>query len=253
MSEEGFFQGVEHIPVPWRERQLHVPVFFQDLAFMSVFLLAPTEKIRSMLPSPRMRPYRITPWHSILSLTTYEYRETDLGPYNELAIGVPVTVDEEAPLFAGSLRKMPSVPLMYVHQMPVTTEIAREIGIEFAGFPKFVADIHWAEEKDWLSCQVKADDQHVLTLRGRKVARQRVPRFRTNPLTFRREHFLRSAWVMSEREMGISRKAEDVSLELGEHGIAESLRELNLGRVLRYQYCPQTQAILTPVFESFAA
>jgi hypothetical protein len=72
---------------------------------------------------------------------------------NELGIGVPVSFDEEAPLFTGSLRKMPSVPI----------------------------------------------------------------------------------------------------LELGEHEIAQGLRALNLGRVLHYQYCPQTQAILTPVFESYAA
>jgi hypothetical protein len=42
-------------------------------------------------------------------------------------------------------------------------------------------------------------------------------------------------------------------LELGEHEIAQGLRALNLGRVLHYQYCPQTQAILTSVFESYAA
>jgi hypothetical protein len=34
--------------------------------------------------------------------------------------------------------------------------------------------------------------------------------------------------------------------------IAEELREMKLGRILGYSYCPQAQAILTPAFESFA-
>jgi hypothetical protein len=252
MSTNDFFQEIEHSPVPWRQYQLYVPLFYQEIKFMSVSMLAPLEKIRAVLPSKRMKPYRITPWHSTLSITAYQYRECDIGPYNEVSISIPITIDKQTPLFTGSLRRMPENPMSYSHHLPVTTEIAREVGAEFAGYPKFVADIEFAEEGDWLTCELKADSQNVLTFRGRKLELSKFPRIRINPITFRRGYILRSEFVINERDTGSSRSGEDVELELGEHPIAEELRELNLGRVLGYRYCPRAQGILTPVFESFA-
>ena len=103
-----------------------------------------------------------------------------------------------------------------------------------------------------MTCELVADGQKVLKLSGRKLDLEKVPRFRVNPLNYRRGYILRSEFVISEREMGTSKRGEDVKLELGEHQIAEELRALNLGKVLSYSYCPQAQGILTPVFESYA-
>jgi len=252
MSTDDFYQEIEHTPVPWRQHKLHVPVFYPDIMLMTVSMLAPAERIRALLPSQRLKPYRITPWHSTMSITTYQYRQSDIGPYNEVAISVPVTLDEETPLFTGSLRRMPRMLMSYTHHLPVTTEIAREVGAEFAGYPKFVADIEFTEEDNWLTCELRADGQKVLKLSGRKLELKQAPRFRMSPLTFRRGYILRSEFVLSEREMGTSKSAADVKLELGEHQIAEELIELNLGKVVSYSYFPQAQGILTPVFESYA-
>ena len=253
MSTSDFFQEIEHTAVPWRQYQLYVPVFYQDIRFMSVSVLAPIEGIKAILPSRRMKPYRITPWHGAISITAYEYRECDIEPYNKVSIGVPVTIDEETPMFTGSLRRMPKVPMSYSHHLPVTTEIAREVGAEFAGYPKFIADIEFVEEGNWLICELKVDGQNVLTLRGRKLDLKRFPRYRVSPITYRRGYILRSDFVISERDMGNSKSGKYVRIELGEHRIAGELKELKLGKVLGYGYCPQAQGILTPVLESFAA
>jgi hypothetical protein len=253
MSTDDFFQEIEHIAVPWRQYELHVPVFYQDLMFMSVSFLASIHRIKLLLPSERMKPYRITPWHGVVSVTAYEYRECDIGPYNEVFIGIPVTIDEETPLFTGSLRRMPRAPMAYTHHLPVTTEIARVVGAEFAGYPKFIADIEFTDEDNWLTCELKSDNQNVLTLSGRKLDTKRCPRYRINPLTFRRGYILRSEFVISERDMGNSKSGEDVGIALGEHRIAEELKGLKLGRVLEFGYCPQAQGILTPVFESYVS
>ncbi len=252
MYEEDFFKEIEHSPVPWRQYQLHVPVFYQDMRFMSVSMLAPMERIRALLPSRRMKPYRVTPWHGAFSISTYEYRQSDIGPYNEVSIGVPVTIDDETPVFTGSLRRLPDAPMAYSHHLPVTTEIAREVGAEFAGYNKFLADIVFEEAGNWLACKLIADGKHVLTLSGRMLNVKRSVRYRLHPITYRRGYILRSEFVISEREMGESRSGADVKIELGEHQIAEELRELQLGGVLGYSYCPRAQGILTPVFESFS-
>jgi hypothetical protein len=251
MSTNDFYREIEHTPVPWRQHVLHVPVFYPDIMFLTVSILAPVKSIRSLLPSSRLNPYRITPWHSTLSITAYQYRESDIGPYNEISIGVPVTLDEETPLFTGSLRKMPEVPMVYIRHLPVTTEIAREVGAEFAGYPKFVADIEFTDENNWLICELGVDNQKVFTLSGRKLDLEYSPRFRLTPLTYRSGYILRSEFVVSERDMANSKSGENVKLELGEHQIAKELKDLNLGKILSYGYCPKAQGILTPVFESY--
>ena len=252
MNTDDFYQEIEHTPVQWRQYQLYVPLFYEDFMFMSVSILAPMEKLSALLPSKRLKPYRITPWHGALSITTYGYRKCDLKPYNEVSIGIPVTIDKKTPLFTGSLRKIPEIPMPYLLHLPVTTEIALEVGAEFAGYPKFIADIEFAEAGNWLTCELKAEDKHVLTLSGRKLQLDRVPRLRVNPLTSRGGYILRSEFIISERDMGESKNGKDVKLDLGDHPIADELREMKLGRVLGYAYCPRTQGILTPVFESFS-
>ena len=252
MDTDDFFQEIEHTPVPWRQRQLFVPIFYPSIMFMTAAFLVPIAKMRTLLPSKRLKPYRITPWHSIFSIALYRYHESDLGPYNEVLLGVPVTIDEETPLFTGSLRKLPAEPMTLIQHLPVTTEIAREVGAEFAGYPKFLADIEFAEEGDWITCELRANNQRILTLKGRKLDLAQCPRFRVYPLTYRRGYILRSELIISERKMGTSKRREDVELVLGEHTIAEELKAMNLGKLASYSYCPQAQGILTPVIESFA-
>jgi len=252
MSKQDFFHEVEHTPVPWRQYELHNPLFYQDISFISMSILAPLEKIRQLLPSKRLKPYRVTARLGVVSITAYQYRECDIGPYNEVMIGFPVTIDKETPIFTGTLRKAPEVLLSYSHHLPVTTEIAWEVGAEFAGYPKFVADIQFDEEQGWLKCTLQTEGQHILTLSGRQLPTKRFPRFRVHPLTYRRGYILRSEFVMSEREMGASTREEDVKLELGTHPISEELKAMELGKVTGYRYCPYVQGILTPVIESYA-
>jgi hypothetical protein len=161
MRNSEFFSGIAHLQVPWGSRQISVPVFYYDMMSLAVFMLAPVKNVKTILPSKRMNPYRVTPWHCIVAISAFEYRDTDIEPYNEVSIAVPFVMDRVSPLFTGVLRKAPEVPMMYIHNLPVTTEIARAAGVEFAGFPKFLADIGFERKGEWLSCQVNADGKHM--------------------------------------------------------------------------------------------
>jgi hypothetical protein len=235
MRNSEFFSGIAHLQVPWGSRQISVPVFYYDMMSLAVFMLAPVKNVKTILPSKRMNPYRVTPWHCIVAISAFEYRDTDIEPYNEVSIAVPFVMDRVSPLFTGVLRKAPEVPMMYIHNLPVTTEIARAAGVEFAGFPKFLADIGFERKGEWLSCQVNADGKHILTLTGRKTKLELRPRERIYPITCAHGRLLRLELIWSECNAGLSKAQSDVRLELGNHPIAQGLRGLNLGRVLLYQ------------------
>ncbi len=252
MQQEEFFQQIEHVKVPWGSRTIFLPVFYYDVATLSVQFLAPINRVKQLLPSARLHPLQITPWHCVVSISAFEYRNSDIGPYNEVSIGVPVVLDEPSPLFVGTLRKVPTVLPVYVRHLPVTTAIARDAGIDFAGYPKFLAEITFERDGTWVRCHLHEAGQHILTVSGREGMLKRAPRSRMHPITMREGYLLRCELVVSEREQFSGQNANSARLELGDHPIAQEVKELQLGRMLGYQYAPHHQAILTPVIESFA-
>jgi hypothetical protein len=251
MRDSDFFSGIAHGKIPWGDRQMSVPVFYYDITGLSVLMLASLDKLKAILPSKRMHPYRVTPWHGIFVITAYEYRDTDIEPYNEVILGVPLLMDKSSPLFMGVLRKAPEITMMYIHHIPVNTQIALESGVEFASFPKILAEIDFKSSADWLTCQMNADGKHILTIKGRKLKLEQFPRQHLHPITVSQSRMLRLEFNLSECQAGLSNNQSDVSLELGDHPMAQELRDLRLGRILQYQYCQQLQAVLSPVCESY--
>jgi hypothetical protein len=250
MREMAFFQEVEHIEVPWGERNLWVPVFYYDIMSMSVRYLAPAERVKALLPSPRLQPLRVTPGQSVVSLTLFAYRDSDVGPYNEVSFSVPVTLDKASPLFTGILSKAPTSLGVYVRQMPVSTEIARAVGVFFAAYPKFLAEIEYDQDGEWTTFRASHEGRDILTFSGRMLETALGPRSRIQVFTHRNGYLLRSELIVSETKGGASTRGADVRLELGDHPMAQEIEGLNPGRLVGYQWAPRYQAILTPVLES---
>jgi hypothetical protein len=220
---------------------------------LTAMFMAPLEGVRALLPSKRLHPYRPTPRQSVVYISAYEYRASDIGPYNELGISIPVSLDRPSPVFTGLLWPAPAEPDGYVLHLPVTTEIACALGIESGAYPKFLADIEFKEEGDWVSCRLSEATQHILTLAVRKGQPEPVPRRRMHPINASSGRLLRSLAISAEREEFSSRSPADAKLELGSHRISQELRDLHLGRMVECQYMPSLQIILTGIVESFPA
>ena len=252
MKASGFFDGVEQAKVPWRDTTIRLPVFYQDVRMLSAMFMAPLAGLRALLPSMRLQPIRPTPWHGLVYIAAYEYRACDLGPYNEVGIFIPVSLDRPSPVFTGLLLPAPAEPDVYIVHLPVTTEIACALGIESAAYPKFLADIEFQEQGDWVSCRLSETGRHILTLAVRKGQPKPVPRSRAHVINARAGRLLRPMVINAETELATSRSTGDARLELGDHSISQELRDLHLGRMVECQHAPNMQTILTRVLESFA-
>ena len=250
MRDMTFFQEIEHVEVPWGERSIWSPVFYYEIMSMSVQFLAPTDGVKALLPSPRLHPLRVMPGQSVVNLTLFRYRDCDIGPYNEVSFGIPVTLDKATPLLTGLLWPMPSPLMIYSRHLPVSTEIARAAGAEFAGYPKFVADIEFQQEDGWTTCQASENGQHILTFSGRELPLKQAPRRRLHIFTQRNGRLLRCEMITSEQAQGASARRADLRLQLGDHPMGREIAELPLGRLVGYQWSPKYQAVLTQVVES---
>lgn len=252
MNSEDFFKGINQIEVKSGSYITKYPIFYREVSYLGLFLLASLDKIRDILPSKRMNPYRLTPWHSMFTITAAQYRNSDIGPYNQVSIGIPFVFDKQTPLFTGILHKVPEVPLIYTLHIAVTTVHSLDSGIEMDNNPEFLADINFSKENNWINCKTDSEGQNILSLSGRDIPVMLSPRQRVFPITQINDQLLRSEFNFSETMVGVSKKQSDVRLEFGDHPIGQKIKDLYSGKVLQYQYCPSGQAILSTPIESFS-
>jgi hypothetical protein len=251
MYDSGFFAKVRQFQVPWSRGTTCNPLFYRDFTCVNVGFLTSVKRVLAQLPSTRMKPLRITPWQALTSVTLYEYRDTDIGPYNEISFSFPITLDKSAGILFGTIGEIARGAMAYVWHLPVTTEIARDLGIEAAKYPKFLADIEFLHESGWLHCRLSEGGRDILMLGVRDLPTKPGGHGRVYPITVQDSHILRSELVLNVSQVAQSRRSDDVRLELGDHPMADELRGLKLGRLLQMQYMPRNQAILTPPLESY--
>lgn len=240
------FEGVTQWEFGWKSYTAKLPVFYRDSSSFAAIYAARTEAVRLLLRHPSLHPIELVPGTSLVAITAFEYRDTDIGPYNELSIAVLASIARRPMVGLSLLTQIAQRSMSaYVWQLPVTTEIARIGGVELYGYPKFIASIAFERGRGRIACQLGADGQDVLRLSGPMLTTSRgtVVRFETSSV--RDGIPLRANVITDHLEHAERIYPSGVELSLGGHPIAGQLRDLELGpRPLVYQYSPHTQSIL---------
>lgn len=164
-----FFEGVEQVDATLVGEAAKLPIFYYEGTAQTAVFPAKLGALRKWLPDPRFVPARLAPGLGAVGVTCFEYRDTDIGPYNELAITVILNNPPFAPNLPGRalLAGLRSKQLhAWVHHLPVTTEIARVGGVDLYNYPKFIASIDFEQGAGRRSCRLAEGDDHILTLDG---------------------------------------------------------------------------------------
>lgn len=249
MRGSPFFEGVAQIDATLQEHPVKLPIFYYDGTAISAAFPARLGALRGLMPDPRICPARLAPGVGVVAITCFEYRDTDIGPYNELAISVPLNEPASAPnlpgraLVAGIRRRQLHA---WVHHLPVTTEIARVGGVELYNYPKFLAGIDFEETATERICRLSEGQEHILTLSGARLpAPQSVELQLFSHLWMDRQP-QRSEFKIGASAFGASLMRDSARLELGSrHPIARELAGLLLSRrPLQYQHWARFEGIL---------
>ena len=250
MRDQAFFSQITQQSFTAENYHFCAPAFYYDTTQIQINFMAPTKSVKALLPSPRLFPLRVTFNNTLVIISAYQYRDSDIGPYNEVAIVFPVTLDKPTLPFLGISPFMRD-PVVYIWQLPVTTPIALYGGVEFYNFPKFIADIDFEEVGDRVQFRLAEGDHEIFTMNVRKISGKPKKRSRINALSLRSGRILRTEVISSESNGGSSSRKEDIQFSLGDHPIADALRKLPLGAISSYEYIPKIQAILTSPIESY--
>ncbi len=240
------FSGIKQWELEWQGHKVKLPVFYYDNSSLTAIYTADTAEVKKLLPLRDMNPIEALPGKSLVAFTAFEYRKTDIGPYNEVSIAFLISFRKRPVPGATALGQLlRRCFTAYVWQLPVTTEIARVGGVDLYGYPKFIADIEFKKGSDWWECSLVEAGTKICDLKGRvlRTAPARTVRYMTYSVL---DNIPLVANVyIHPLQFAQSRNGDDASVTLGTHRIADQLRRIGLSeKPVIYQFAPRTEAVL---------
>ncbi|MCG3222673.1 MAG: acetoacetate decarboxylase family protein [Candidatus Heimdallarchaeota archaeon] len=239
--DKDFFNNFEYKHIEFEGEEFEFPVKYFDFLRMTAFFPASARKLKKYLPSKKLKLVKPFPGISLIFIIAFEYRKlANIEPYNELRIGFPVIFKDKKKKYQGT----------YVIHLPVSTEDSCAEGIEFWGYPKFVADIIFEETKHTQICSLKHENQEVLSLEIRKLD-TKVQYTESNSFTVKGSKLLRTV-IKSQALSGVNREKGEAILSLGDHPISKELKLLLLrNESVGHRYDPKVQMILPLAEEEY--
>ncbi len=258
MKTSLFFDGITQRPLPVGEQQAFAPLFFPRASMMGAIFTADRDAVTALLPTTRHRPLSAGRGRALVALHCFEYQSSQLGPYNEVGVSLPIHLGAGPVLTPLCLVRSlwESAFHSFVVQLPVDSELARVGGVQYFNAPKFMTDIRYGEDAKRRTCRVTEPGTGALLfeLAGPRLAtrhhrqdlerREQLKTLTLHTYPVIDDEIRRATGVLNlirERSVLLPR---DVTLTLGSGPRAEELRSLRLGRALHYAYAPECQLLL---------
>lgn len=212
--------GVAEIELPIR--------YWRTDCFMGLFS-ADLGAVRELLPSGRLHPVRVSGGRAAVAIAVFNYLETGVGPYGEIAVSPLCTLDRPAPpllpLAAGYLRGMSG----FVAHLPVTSRIAREAGRRIWGYPKFVTDMDFDLRPESQRVEMSEAGREILSLEVRRRGHVALDSAPLTTYTVHDGRLVRTSIAMRGHvATGIGPASGE--LLLGDHPVGREIADLGIGR-----------------------
>ena len=228
---------------------VRAPIRYRDAASILAVFPARAGVAARLLPHPRFRLVRLAPGVTMVAVAVFAYRDCDIGPYNELAVSLPVTYGRwSLPLWPMLQQRRARTFSGYVLRLPVTTEIARAAGVKIYGYPKVVADIDFEIDDSRVTTRLAEGDRDILSLSGPVPGSLHAERRTYVTYSLLDNRPVRTEVDYRAEELAETLMPTGVDLWLADdHPLADELRRLLLTqRPLVYACTPRFSATLGP-------
>jgi len=199
-------------------RTVRLPVVVREAASGNAVYDVPAEAAAKLLPGAAYEIVEAAPGRTQCIIGLIDYRDNDLGDYNEVSIALPAR-----PAGSGSDRDG-----TFIYSLPVNQSFTCEAGRTIWGYPKSVEEI----ELEYADDHLRGD----LHMNGELVFRMRLPRAAPQgealELDMRTYSYLDGVPVetlfRNKSASVVHPGGDGVELELGTHPLAKDLRSLGL-------------------------
>ncbi len=210
-------------------QKVSLPVIVRDASSGVATYWVDAAAARRLLPGPELDVVELWPGRTLLSIAVIDYKDNDLGNYNEVSITLYVrerTARTGIPYLGTLIDYLRGRISTYICHLPVNQSFTCEAGRTIWGFPKTVEEIDLSYEPSRVRCKLVADGQHVLTLSLPRGGGRDLPESQLATYSYIEGAPHKTSF--SQRGEGVGFKLGGAEIELGEHPMAAELRGLGL-------------------------
>ncbi len=241
----GFLDGLQRSRASVDGLDFELPVVIGEARIISAVFPASAKRLRRLIPEEALIPAQLLPGMGLVQLTAYEYSDTDIGPFNEFSVVIPLYMPGFPRLPFYNLNK--SRTLREVHNYLIHRGATSEKAVRIFGghhrWPEFLSSIDISEDDEWLTCGWKEGEELICRLRGRKIPARHMGVVRV--FIYTPEHPRAQRADINPDQSVITRGSGDAELTLGSsHPIAVELsRVLSSDKARMYTYGPRWQLL----------
>ena len=230
------------------------PNFYYQNSRVTAIYTADLDRLRALMPPEilaTVQPLQVWPGRGLIAFTAYTYEHCDNDAYNEVAVSIITNKPGKANLGPLTLigQSMSEDFWGYVLKLPVNTELARVRGVVGYNLPKWLTGIDRKENGQSVIYEI-SDSQTGkpdVSFTAKKLDKlSRNENIVTSSFT-NLDHQGQLAYgyaVSRQLSHGSSRDADAATLTLGDGSLSNYLRDLKLGKMLKYEYVPEFQSAL---------
>lgn len=210
-------------------RTVTMPCIVRDACSATATWLVSSRAAQLLLPGPELEIAEVMPRRGLLSISCIDYRDNDLGDYNEVSIAFFVR-ERGAPRglpYAGTAIDMMRgrLPTHIIH-LPVNQSFTCEAGQTIWGFPKTVDEIDFDTSGDRAHCTWSKDGHNVLRVSVPIGGKRSFPEQTLCTYSYIDGALHKTEFASRAENLGVQLRGADI--ELGAHPIADELRSLGL-------------------------
>jgi hypothetical protein len=213
--------------------RLGYPTSFRDgSSMMALFLASATRTQRLVTADSPFTVAQVAPGRTVVGLNCVHYTDTDCGRYDEVALSVFVEPMDGPPGRFSRLAALQGIAraevASYTWLLGVSTSLARDCGIRMWGFPKQLAELHFSADAGRARMAWRDEGSTVLELAvPTSGSRHSGP---MAPPVYSMMDGRPQVGRLHQRYTGVGYHRREVQFVLGDHPIANQLRELKLSR-----------------------
>ncbi len=196
---------------------LTLPCVVRDASSGSAMYMVDREAATRLCPDA-FEPIEAAPGKTQATIVIVDYRDNDLGDYDEVGVVFFVKPKSNPDAEMGS----------YIHILPVNQSFTCEAGCQIWGFPKSVEEIDFGYTENSATCKLTMGGQHVLTLTVPRGGDGTTEETEATGYTLIEGVPHTNVFTRGGTGESTTPGGENVELVLGDHPIAEDLRSLGL-------------------------
>ena len=209
---------------------VRMPVVVRDASAGVATFLVRASVARRIVP-PEFEVVELLPRRTPLAIALIDYRDNDLGDYNEVSLTFfvrPRGTRRGIP-WLGAWRDLAANRIgTWIWKLPVDQAFTCEAGRTIWGFPKSVEKIDITRENGTVRCRLEMEGAHVLTLSVPRGGTKTLPEQPT--VTYTQIEGVAHRTRFTQGGSGVGFALGGARIELGTHGITDWLGALGLPR-----------------------